>query len=147
MNSLLAAFVVVAINPFGGLFLAVPLAIFELQWSPALAVAIAVPLSYVQVLAVDLGWDSLQRWEGLMRFVEKKRSDRLESALRARWAPVWITLMSPWIGPWLVMAVMRFGKMPRGRAFLPLFLGLAWVGTLTGVVCVYAPDLIPAREP
>ena len=43
------------------------------------------------------------------------------------------------------MALLRFGQVPRGRAFVPLFLGLMYVGVLTALICVYAPHLLPSR--
>jgi hypothetical protein len=143
MLTLISAFVIASVNPFGGIFVAIPLAIFKLAWPAWFAVGLAVLLSFTQVLAVDLLWNRLLRFQGWAGFIEKRRSPRLDGWLAHRHAWAWLCIASPWVGPWFVTAVARFSGQRGLRIMLPLFFGLMYVGTIVGVVCVYAPDLLP----
>lgn len=142
MGSYLAVFVLAALNPFGGLFIAVPVAIFKLGWPPWLAVALSVPLAFVQVLAVDLLWERLSRWPWWVRTVEKKRSKKLTDLLARNDAKLWLSLFGVWIGPTVVTAVARYAGHSVHRVALPLLFGLFYVAVGTAVVCRLAPQLL-----
>ncbi len=143
MAASLIAFVIAGLNPFGGMFVAIPIGVFKLMWPAWVAVLIAIPLAYTQVIAVDLLWSRLAAWPAFMELITKRRSPRLDALLERRDANVWLTLLSPWLGPWFVMAVARFS----GRSFrsvgVPLFLGLSYVAVMVGAMCVLAPHLLP----
>ena len=80
-----------------------------------------------------------------VELVDKRRSPRLEQMLESRWASLWIAAISPWVGPWMVMAFSRFAQRGLKHVGLPLFAGLGYVGVLTGVLCDYAPDMLPKQ--
>ncbi len=132
------SFIILSINPIGGALISIPLAIFELKYSPWLTWAAAFPLAYVQVPVVDLCWDTLCRWHFFRTQLEKKRSVLVEKLLSSEGA-FWPTLLiSPLIGPWLVMALMRYARVPQRKIALPIILGLAaWCAVLTAA-CVFA---------
>ncbi len=138
----LIAFVIAGLNPFGGMFVAIPIGIFKLAWPAWLAVFCAVPLAYMQVVAVDLLWNRLAAWPAWMALIERRRSTRLDRLLARRDANVWLTVLSPWLGPWLVMAVARFSGKSHRQVALPLLLGLSYVGALAGAICALAPHLL-----
>jgi len=137
--ALIIAFVLTSVNPIGGLLISLPLAIFKIHWPAWFAVVLGVPLAYVQVLVVDLFWQRLLLWPFFTRQVEKRRSARLEKILAHRYAPWLLALASPWIGPWLVMAVARFGGRRQSEVALPLLVGLTYVAIGIALICVYAP--------
>lgn len=143
MGGYTALFVLVGLNPFGGLFLAIPIALFKLQYPAAVALFAAVALAFVQVLVVDFFWQRLAGWERFMAFVQTKRSERLEGYLDSRWAPLWIALVSPWVGPWLIMALSRFAQKKLTTVGLPLLAGLLYVGVITTGLCLFAPQYLP----
>jgi hypothetical protein len=136
-----AAFTLLAINPFGGLLIAIPYAVLKLKLLAWLAVLVGIPLAFVPVLVVDFGWSVLSRWPWWHRTLEKRRSARLERLVASRGA-FWMTvLLSPLIGPWLVMAFMRYAHVPLSRVALPLLLGLCWNAGAIGLGCVFLPRL------
>ncbi len=135
------AFAALAVNPIGGLLVAIPFAIFKLGYPAWVSVAAGVPLAYVQVLAIDGAWSVLVRIEAWHRFLERRRSPRVERLLASP-GRFWATLvLSPLIGPWLVMAFMRYAKVPHRRVALPLFLGLACSAIVIAALCTFAPRL------
>ncbi len=139
-----AAFVMLAINPFGGLLVALPFALLKLGYPVWLALALGVPLSYVQVLAIDLGWSLLARLPWWHRFLERRRSKRIERLLASRGA-FWLTvLLAPLIGPWLVMAFMRYAQIPQRRVALPILLGQSWNAAAIAGCCLFLPYLFKA---
>jgi hypothetical protein len=136
------AFVTLAVNPIGGLLVAIPFAIFELHYPAGLAVLAGTPLAYVQVLAVDLGWTWLARIPAWHRFLERRRSARVERLLAGR-GGFWITFaLAPAIGPWLVMAFMRYAQVPQRRVAVPILLGIGCVAAGISVVCEVAPRVL-----
>lgn len=139
MTALIIAFVLTSINPIGGLMVSLPLAIFKIGWPAWLAVVLGVPLAYVQVLVVDLFWERLLAWPFWTRFVERRRSTRLEKILAHRYAPWILAVASPWLGPWLVMAVARFAGRRQSQLAAPLLFGLTYVAIGIALICVYAP--------
>lgn len=136
------AFVTLAVNPIGGLLVAIPFAVFKLGYPAWLAVIAGTPLAYVQVLAVDLGWTWLARIPGWHRFLERRRSPRVERLVAAG-GRFWITLvLAPLLGPWLVMAFMRYAQVPQRKVALPILLGLSVIATAIGLACALAPGLV-----
>jgi hypothetical protein len=139
MSSGDVAFAALAANPFGGLLVAIPFAVLKLSYPPWLAVAAGVPLAYLQVLAVDGGWSLLVRWRWWGRTLERRRSARVERLLASR-GPFWTTFVaSPFVGPWLVMAFMRYAHVPQRRVAFPILLALACTGAAVSGVCVVMP--------
>jgi hypothetical protein len=136
------SFAVLAINPIGGLAIAIPFAVFGLHHPAWLAWVVGLPLAYVQVLAVDLLWTQLVKLRGLSGFLERRRSPKVERLVASR-GSFWLTmLLSPFIGPWLVMAFMRFAQVPHRKVALPLFLGLAWNSGAVAAACAWLPQLV-----
>jgi hypothetical protein len=135
------AFVILAINPIGGLMMAIPFAILKLHYAAWLAVTAGIPFGYVQVLAIDLGWTSLDRLGWWHRFLERRRSPRVERLLASR-GSFWLTvILAPLIGPWLVMAFMRYAHVRQRRVALPILLGLGWNASAIAACCVFVPRL------
>jgi hypothetical protein len=135
------AFVTLAINPVGGLLVAIPFAILRLGYPPWLTVIAGAPLAYVQVLVVDLGWTYLARISAWHRFLERRRSPRVERLVAAG-GRFWLTLvLAPLLGPWLVMAFMRYAQVPQRRVAAPILLGLLGVATGIALLCVFVPRL------
>lgn len=142
MSTYLVLFVLAAVNPFGGMFVALPIAIFKLAWPAWLAVVVAVPLGYVQVIVVDVLWERLLDWPWFMQMIEKRRSERLTNMLARDDAKLWLALLGVWLGPWLVTAFARFSGHSVGRVALPLLFGLTYLGIGTAAVCKLAPGLL-----
>jgi hypothetical protein len=134
------AFVVLAVNPIGGLLVAIPFAIFELHRPAWLATLAGLPLAYVQVVVVDVFWTQLSRIGWWRRFLEGRRSQRVERLVATR--GFWMTtLLTPLIGPWAVMAFMRYAQVPRRKVALPILLGIAWSASALAALCVAVPKL------
>jgi hypothetical protein len=142
MWSYVVLFVVACINPFGGMFVAMPIALYKLEWPPWIAVSACIPLAYVQVLAVDLLWERSLAWPWWVRAIEKRRSEKLTNLLARDDAKLWVAIFGVWAGPWLVMALTRFAGHTRGRVALPLLFGISYVSI--GVAAAYklAPQLL-----
>jgi hypothetical protein len=133
------AFALLAANPVGGLLVAIPFAILKLHYPAWLAVTVGTPLSYLQVVAVDVGWSLLVRIPGFGRFLERRRSARVERLVDARGA-FWITfLTTPLLGPWVVMAFMRYAHVRQGRVAVPILASLACTAVVIAAACVLAP--------
>lgn len=143
MAAYVVAFVLSGLNPFGGAFVAIPIGIYKLGMAPWLAVALTIPLVYAQVIVVDLAWDRLLAWPAWLRFLEKRRSERLERILARRDAGLWLALLGPWIGCWLVTAAARFGGHRQSKVALPLLIGITYLGVITGAICTFAPEWLP----
>ncbi len=138
-----AAFVALAINPFGGLLFAIPYAQTVLHRSPWLAALVGWPLAYVQVVVVDLLFETLRRIPWWQRLVERKRTPRLERMVTSRYMFWMIVMFGAFLGPWLVMAVMRYAGVPHRRVAVPMALSLGWNAAAIALVSVYAPRLLP----
>lgn len=135
-------YVLLSINPFGGMAIAIPFAILKLDYPAWLAIATGVPLSYVQVLAVDLGWSLLERWPRWREIVEKRRSERLERLAASGGAFIPTAILAPIVGPWVVMAVMRYARVPQSRVAAPILTGLTGVAVLITAVSAYVPSVL-----
>jgi hypothetical protein len=138
-----AGFVALAINPFGGLLFAIPYAQAVLGISPWLAAIVGWPLAYVQVLVVDVLWKSLCRISWWERFIARRRTPRLERMASSPYMFWLILVFAPFVGPWLVMAVMRYAAVPHRRIALPMALSLAWNAMSIATISLYAPRLLP----
>lgn len=138
-------FVVLSINPFGGLMFAIPYAKAVMGLSPWIAALIGWPLAYTQVLVVDIFWVGLNKWGWFHRLVERKRTPRLERIASSKYMFWIIAAFGCFIGPWLVMAVMRWARVPHRRIAVPLLISLAWNAAGIAFLTVYAPRLLPDR--
>jgi hypothetical protein len=135
-------FALLAANPFGGLLIAVPFALVKLGFPAWATVLAGAPLAYLQVVVVDLGWGLFDRFPAWRRLLEKKRSARVERLLQSR-GGFWITFVAaPVLGPWLVMAFMRYAQVPQRKVAAPILLSLlataAVVAALTRLGLVVA---------
>ena len=134
-----AAFALLAANPIGGLLVAIPFSILKLHDPVWLAVAAGVPLAYLQVVAVDLGWMLLSRAAWWNALLERRRSRWAERLLESR-GGFWITFAaSPFIGPWLVMAFMPYARVPHRRVALPIALSISCTAMVLGAACAWLP--------
>jgi hypothetical protein len=125
-------FAALAANPFGGLLIAVPFGLVKLGFPAWVTVLAGAPLAYLQVVVVDLGWSVFDRFPAWRRLLERKRSKRVERLLASR-GGFWITFVAaPVIGPWLVMAFMRYANVPQRKVAAPILLSL--IATAVGVV-------------
>ncbi|HEY6879362.1 MAG TPA: hypothetical protein VI299_15150 [Polyangiales bacterium] len=143
MWSFVVLFVVACVNPFGGMFVAIPIAMFKLDWPAWFAVLLSIPLAYLQVAAVDVMWERLLAWPWWVGVIEKRRSPRLSALLAHDDARLWLALLGVWAGPWLVTAVARYSGHTVGRVALPLLFGITYVAVGTALACTYAPHLLP----
>lgn len=138
------AFALLAANPFGGLLVAIPFAILKLHYPAWLATAIGAPLAYLQVLVVDASWTLLARIPGWQGFLERRRSPRVARLVAARGA-FWLTfLATPILGPWLVMAFMRFAQVRQRRVALPILASLACTAAALACACALVPRAFSA---
>jgi hypothetical protein len=141
------AFALLAVNPVGGLWLAIPFALYKLRYPVWLTLAFGVPLAYVQVLVVDYGWTLMARWSWWLQLLERRRSPRVEKLMAARGA-FWTTVvLAPLIGPWQIMAFMRYAQVPQRRVALPILLGLLWIGAVIAAGCIHLPHLFGHWNP
>jgi hypothetical protein len=143
VNALEVLFVLSALNPFGGAFLAIPLAIFKLGWNPWFVWAVTIPLIYAQVIVVDVLWDRLLAWPRAARFLESKKSPKLEAILGGKNSGLWLSLFGVWAGCWLVMAAARFAGYRQSKVALPLLFGISYLVAIAVVICLYAPEWLP----
>lgn len=146
MNAGDATFAALATSPFGGLVVAIPFAIFAQHYPPWLAMVAGVPFAYVQVLVVDAAWTLLTRLSWWRDFLERKRNRTVERVLASR-GGFWATFVAcPIVGPWVVMAFLRYARVPQRRVALPIVLSLACVSATVTLLCVFAPHLLPRHS-
>jgi len=143
VTALEVVFVLSALNPFGGAFLAIPLAIFKLGWSPWFVWLVTIPLIYAQVIVVDLLWDRLLAWPRAARFFEERKSPKLERILGGKNSGVWLALFGVWAGCWLVMAAARFAGYRQSKVAGPLLFGITYLVAIAVLICLYAPGWLP----
>jgi hypothetical protein len=141
MRSTDLAFALLAANPFGGLLVAIPFAVLRLRYPIWLAIAVGAPLAYLQVAVVDVGWSWLARIPGWRRFLDRRRSPRVERLVASR-GGFWVTfLATPFLGPWLVMAFMRYAHVAQRRVALPILASLACTAAVLALACALAPGV------
>ncbi len=127
-------FALLAANPVGGLLVAVPYGMLRLHYPIWLTLVAGTPLAYLQVLAIDGSWTLLARIPAWQRFLERRRSPRIER-LVASGGAFWITFgATPFVGPWLVMSFMRWAHVPQRRVALPILLALFCTAAVVAVV-------------
>ncbi len=136
-------FLLACVNPFGGMFVAMPLGLFKLEWPVWLVCSIGIPLGYVQVIVVDLLWARLEAWPWWMAMIEKRRNPKLTALLARKDATLWLAIFGVWAGPWLVAALTRYSGLPVKRVALPLLFGISYLAVGTALVCTYAPAFLP----
>jgi len=138
------AFALLAANPFGGLLVAIPFAMLKLHYPAWVATAMGAPLAYLQVVVVDASWSWLARIPGWQRFLERRRSPRVARLVASRGA-FWITfVVTPLLGPWLVMAFMRYAQVDQRRVALPIFASLACTAAALACACAIVPRAFSA---
>jgi hypothetical protein len=144
MHSTDLAFALLAANPFGGLLVAIPFAVLRLRYPMWLAIVVGAPLAYLQVAVVDVAWSWLARIPGWQRFLDRRRSPRVERLVTSR-GGFWVTfLATPFLGPWLVMAFMRYAHVGQRRVALPILASLACTAAALALVCALAPRVFAA---
>ena len=144
MHSTDLAFALLAANPFGGLLVAIPFAMLKLHYPAWVATAMGAPLAYLQVVVVDASWSWLARIPGWQRFLERRRSPRVARLVASRGA-FWITfVVTPLLGPWLVMAFMRYAQVDQRRVALPIFASLACTAAALACACAIVPRAFSA---
>ena len=135
----LLAFALLAANPIGGLLVAIPFAVLKLDCAPWLTVAAGVPLAYLQVFVVDLSWSRLERFGWWTRMIQKSRGRWADRLVQSRGA-FWITFAAtPVLGPWLVMALMRWVGVPQRRIALALVCSMVTLATVVATLCAFVP--------
>ncbi|AGC46899.1 hypothetical protein MYSTI_05622 [Myxococcus stipitatus DSM 14675] len=140
--SALLSFIMVAASPVGGMLAAVPLGILGLGYPPWAVVVACVPLGYLQVLAVDLGWDALERVE-LWRRLRSRPRGAMVHQLLSHCGGFWSTAaLVPLVGPWAVMGLMRTAGVPQRRVAFPILFALTVIASLLGIVCAVAPEWV-----
>lgn len=131
-----------AFQPFGGLLVAIPLGILKLGYPWWVTVLTGPPLAYLQVVVIDGLWSLLERWPWFVRTLEARRSPRIERLLDGG-AGFWATFAAaPLVGPWAVMAFLRYAHIPQRRAAAPILLAMLTVSILITAVCVLAPTVL-----
>jgi hypothetical protein len=139
MSSHDLVFALLAANPVGGLLVAIPFGVLKLHYPTWLAVTSGTPLAYLQVAVVDGGWTALARIPGWRRFLDRRRSARVERLVASRGA-FWITFAAtPLLGPWLVMAFMRYAQVEQRRVALPILVSLACTAVAVALACTWVP--------
>lgn len=134
-------YVILSIQPFGGILASIPLAILALDYPWWLALLTAPALAYLQVPIIDLAWSLLERWPWFQRTLERKRSPRIERLLAGGGA-FWTTFgAAPLVGPWVVMAFMRYAHVPQRRVALPIYLSMLAVGIVATALSVFVPGV------
>lgn len=137
----LIAFILLAVNPIGGLLAAIPFALLKLDYNPWAVVVVGIPLSYVQVLVVDFGWTRLEKFGWWRRLIERSRGKWATRLVQSR-GGFWITyLATPFIGPWMVMALMRWAGVGQRVVALPIVLSLTTSSLIIADACVLIPTL------
>ena len=135
------AFALMAANPIGGLTVAIPFALLKLGYSPWPVVAIGVPLAYLQVLVVDGCWNTLERMGWWRRMMAKSRGKWANRLVESRGA-FWITfVVTPIIGPWMVMALMRWAGVPQRQVATAILSSQVVAASIIATLCVFIPAL------
>lgn len=133
------SFALLAANPIGGLLVAIPFAVLKLDYAPWITVVAGVPLAYLQVLVIDLGWSQLERWSWWQRMLAKSRGKWADRLVASRGA-FWVTFAAtPVLGPWLVMALMRWVGVPQRRIALALVTSMLTAATVVASLCAFVP--------
>ena len=135
------AFLLVALSPVGGMVVAIPLGVLAFGFPPLVAAGLGVAAAWAQAALVDVAWSGLEHYGWWRRLLERQRRSsvvRCLTAPRAFWPTV---LLTPLVGPWAVMGLMRYAGVTGRQVTPPILLGLALLaGGLCGA-CEWAPAL------
>ncbi len=135
------SFALLAANPVGGLLVAIPFAVLKLDYAPWVTVAVGVPLAYIQVVVIDLGWNQLERFGWWRRLLEKSRGKWADKLVASRGA-FWVTFAAtPVLGPWLVMALMRWVGVPQRRIAVALVTSMITAATVIATLSAFVPSV------
>jgi hypothetical protein len=135
------AFATLAANPIGGLLVAIPFGVLKQHYPLWRVVLTGVPLAYLQVFVVDLAWSVFIRAAWWQRFLDRRRSKTVERLIASK-GGFWITFFAcPVLGPWAVMAFMRYAQVPHRRVALPMALSLLCFAAALSALCIYAPRM------
>ena len=133
------AFVLLAANPIGGLTVAIPFALLKLDFSPWVTVAVGVPAAYLQVLVVDGFWTTLERLGWWRRLIDRSRGKWANRLVASRGA-FWVTFIAtPILGPWLVMALMRWAGVTQRKIALAMVSSMLVASSTIAALCVFVP--------
>jgi hypothetical protein len=135
-------FALQSVNPIAGILASIPVAILSFKWHPLVVAGFAVPLCYTQVIAVDFFWNRLIAWKKFADFLEKKRNPQIEKLGASKGAFVSTAIISPLIGPWVVMGFMKYAGVPQRKVGLPILIGITWMTTLITALSALAPHLL-----
>ncbi len=134
--------ILVAISPIPGLLAAIPMSILARN-DPGWVWLIAGPLlAYVQVLVVDFGWSLLLKWKAWGRLLDRMRSPRVEKLMASKGGFWTVFFGTPTIGPWVIMAFMRYAQVPQRKVAAPMLLALFLVSCLAVGACTWFPELV-----
>jgi hypothetical protein len=134
-------YVFLGVEPLGGILASVPFGLLVLQYPVWLVLVTSPLLAYVQVVVVDVAWTGLERMAWWRGFLDRRRSPRVERLLAGRGA-FWSTFAAaPLVGPWAVMAFMRYARVPQRRVALPILLSMTAVSLVTTALCLLVPAL------
>lgn len=135
------SFALLAANPVGGLLVAIPFAVLKLDYAPWVTVAVGVPLAYIQVVVIDLGWNQLERLGWWRRILEKSRGKWADKLVASRGA-FWVTFAAtPVLGPWLVMALMRWVGVPQRQIAVALVSSMITAATVIATLSAFVPSV------
>ena len=135
------SFALLAANPVGGLLVAIPFAVLKLDYAPWVTVAVGVPLAYIQVVVIDLGWNQLERLGWWRRILEKSRG-KWADKLVASHNTFWVTFAAtPVLGPWLVMALMRWVGVPQRQIAVALVSSMITAATVIATLSAFVPSV------
>jgi hypothetical protein len=132
-------YLLMAVSPVGGLLVAIPWGVFEREYPWLVLVTSGPPLAYLQVVIVDTAFHQLERlafWRDLLTKRRNARIDRLLQSGGSFW-PVF--MLTPLVGPWFIMGVMRYAGIPQRRIALPIFASLMVLTALLVAACVSVP--------
>jgi hypothetical protein len=132
-------YVGLAINPVGGLLVAIPWGVLERGYSWPVLLLSGPALGYVQVVLVDVAGAQLDRlrwWRGLL----DRRSAKVDRLLRSGGAFFPVFVLTPLLGPWFIMAAMRYAGVPQRRIAAPVLASLSVLTLLLVVACIAVPQ-------
>lgn len=136
-------FLLTALSPIGGMTAAVPLAILGFGFHGWSAAAVGVAAAWSQALVVDLAWRLLERRAWWQQWLERRRSSWAARRLRVDDRLFWsVLLLTPLVGSWVVMALVRLVGVPPRRIVLPMVLGLSLLAVVLVLLCEHVPQLM-----
>lgn len=136
-------FLLTALSPIGGMTAAVPLGILGFGFHGWSVAAVGVVAAWSQAAVVDLGWRMLERRAWWQRWLSRRRSGWAAKRLRTEGRLFWaVLLLTPLIGSWVVMALVRLMGVPPRRIALPMVLSLSLLAVALVLLCEHAPQFM-----